>query len=201
MLDRPDVAGMAVNIAARLHKLLPNEPGYIFLDQDTARHLDPELRGRCSAFGRRTLKGVGDVPVVSLDWDDARTYLPTEFAAAAATASGQTLRLRAAGAECSFQPAAAPVTLGRSQRQCSVLVDGTVVSGRHAELYWEGSAWGLRDVSRNGTWLRPAAGGADVLLQGRATLLCGRGLLSLGKPFGDPPDPATLVEFELGPAC
>ena len=83
-------------------------------------------------------------------------------------------------------PVRAHHTLGRSAEKVDTAVAGDMVSRIHAALEWNGQNWSLRDLSRNGTWLR------DTRVSPKETVP-----LSVGEDlhFGHPGGPAwQLVE-------
>ncbi|MGQ0620433.1 MAG: FHA domain-containing protein [Panacagrimonas sp.] len=195
VLGRPDIEGLSVNLAARLHKLVPNDPGHIFIDEQTVRQLYPELQALCRPFGPRHLKGIGEVNVFSMDWDDARTAAATQVAGVGQRAALRVLRLGVGRVQHTFDPEMKSIAIGRSSK-CDLLLSAAVVSSRHVELSWEGDTWSVRDLSRNGTWARFQGSSADLQLQGRVVPLPTRGSLCLGQRFEDDAQGTTTVEFE-----
>jgi hypothetical protein len=196
VLGRPDIEGLCVNLAARLHKLVPNEAGFIFLDAATAALLPPEIGERCRPFGLRDLKGIGAVDVVSLDWDDQRTSAATQMAGSGTRIELRDLLLSIGRIRQRFSPVSGTVAVGRSSR-CELVLPSPLVSGRHVEFVWEQGAWTVRDLSRNGTWLRLNGSGSELPMQGRALPLTADGSLCLGQAFGLDAQGATTIEFEL----
>lgn len=55
MFGRPDISGLAVNLAARLHKLVPDLPGHIFIAADTVTALSREFQERVRPYGGRLI--------------------------------------------------------------------------------------------------------------------------------------------------
>lgn len=192
---RRDVDGLCVNLAARLHKLVPNQSGFIFLDATTAGLPLPPLRARCRPYGTRPLKGIGDIEVMSLDWDEARTSLVTRHEAPSRRVQRRRLLLSLGRQRHAFEPEARQISVGRS-RQCELVLPSALVSGRHVELFWDSDTWSARDLSRNGTWIRSPGAGADLQLQGRVVPLAASGSLCLGQRFEHDTQYATTLEFE-----
>ncbi len=89
------------------------------------------------------------------------------------------------------QPLRAHHTFGRLPDQVDSCVDLAAVSRIHAAIEWNGVAWLLRDLSRNGTWL-----GEEKLQTGESYPL------KLGQEirFGSPQHPAWKIE-DLTPPC
>ncbi|HKY92985.1 MAG TPA: FHA domain-containing protein [Nevskiaceae bacterium] len=200
VLGRPDVAGMPVNMAARLHKLVPDLPGQIFLAAEAVRDLPDALRARIRPYGSRQLKGVGTIDVFTLDWDESVTVVPTRFAASAttpATTSGA-LTLRYLNHTARLPEGSAPVQIGRERASTLVVEDGEqMVSSRHIKIFSRNGAWIAQDISRNGTWFRFGRSASENRLLGEEIKLLGSGLMCLGRPFSEDPDGRFTVRFEV----
>ncbi len=199
VLGRRDVAGMAVNVAARLHKLVPDLPGHIFLAADTVQSLSPELRDRARPYGVRPIKGVGAVEVHSLDWDEAVTVMPTRFALPVASAAAVVgLALKYNGGVLKLLPNTAPLQIGRDRNNdLRIEDDEQRVSSRHLKLLSRNGAWILQDTSRNGTWVRLNTSNNEIGLLGDELKLIGNGRMCLGRPFADDVHGRFTLSFEL----
>lgn len=200
VLGRPDVSGMPVNLAARLHKLVPDLAGYIFLAVDTVRSLQPELRARARPYGIRPLKGVGAVEVHTLDWDEAATVVPTRFAAPAAPAVSMMLELGLThvGRSMRLSPGSPPLQVGRDRNNEMRIDDNEQrVSSRHLKVLWRNGGWILQDTSRNGTWVRFNSNSHPIGLLGDELKLVDNGCMCLGRPFADDVHGSFTVHFEL----
>lgn len=200
VLGRPDVAGMPVNMAARLHKLVPDLAGYIFLARDTVQALRPDLRERVRPYGTRPLKGVGPVDVHTLDWDEAVTVVPTRFAMPTVQVVTVTsLDVIYAGRGLRLAPDAPPLQVGRDRNNELRLEDDEQrVSSRHLKVLHRNGAWILQDTSRNGTWVRFNQNPNNPIgLLGDELKLIGNGRMCLGRPFSDDPLGRFTVQFEL----
>lgn len=196
LLGRRDIQGLAVNMAARLHKLVPDEPGAIYLAAETATLLDPELRQNLSTYGNRQLKGIGEVAVYRLEWGGCQTVMPTQYADTSTQMALSSLLVRAAGQEFRLFAGGAEFVVGRSRSQAQLLVDGPVVSSRHLVFSCQGARWQVRDVSRNGSWLRDAAGSPGQSFKGEALLLPASGQICLGRSFANDADGSLTLQFE-----
>lgn len=210
VLGRPDISGLAVNIAARLHKLIEGTPGLIFLDSATADQLPEDLRERCGDFGSRLLKGVGETEVLSLQWklierQDSTVFHRGAKARLADATSPRTMTqplsrhemvLSHGGRHHRIGNQQTPILLGRSEGGAHwIAISGDGVSGRHAEILWDNGVWLLKDMSRCGTWLRMAGSPQDIPLSGRSALLMGSGAICLGRPFSDDAEGEVTVAF------
>lgn len=199
VLGRPDVAGMAVNVAARLHKLVPDLAGHIFLAAETVQALSPELRDRARPYGVRPIKGVGAVEVHTLDWDEAVTVMPTRFSLpVASSAAIVALALKYHGGVLKLPPDTPPYQIGRDRNNdLRIEDDEQRVSSRHLKVLCRNGAWILQDTSRNGTWVRLNTNSNEIGLLGDELKLIGNGRMCLGRPFVDDVQGRFTLSFEL----
>lgn len=198
VFGRPDMSGMAVNIAARLHKLVPDLPGQIFLGPNTVKALSELLRKRARPYGVRSIKGVGEMEVHSLDWDEAVTVLPTRFSVPQEKPEPTTvLGLAYQGQAMRLVPNSPPLQLGRHRsNDVQVEDDQQRVSSRHLQIFNRGGMWVLKDTSRNGTWLQFRRGN-EISVFGDEVSLVSNGRLCLGRPFSEDADGRFTVAFQL----
>ena len=202
VLGRRDIFGLAVNAAARLHKLVEDAPGFIFLTTETAEQLPAELHERLGRFGVRNLKGIGTVEVQTLDWNEDATVAPTSFASLRAPAQAAAeLHIRYGSQELKLAAGDAEIIIGRSKESLIRIDDpANLASSRHAKLYWKDGAWILKDISRNGTFVRFVGTDDTLLLRGDHCLLQRDGDICLGRPFEQDPAQQFTLRFHLGKA-
>lgn len=207
-IGHPDAFGQAVNLAARLHKLVDDAPGRIFLPAELVGRLPAALRREASPFGARRIKGYGPMEVWSLAWRDHAatiTFVPPKNIAGGATPGAElapVLALWHRGRRIDVDPAApGPFVLGRSPA-CSLPVSDPEprISSKHLTLEAEAGAWMAHDVSRNGCWVRDARTGEEFpLLPGNKARLPARGMLCLGRSFTEDPIEIYTIRFEVLP--
>jgi adenylate cyclase len=200
VLGRPDVAGMPVNMAARLHKLVPDLAGCIFMARDTVQSLRPDLRDRARPYGTRPIKGVGPVDVHTLDWDEAVTVVPTRFAMPSAPVNAAVvLGITHAGRSLRLAPDSPALQVGRDRNnELRIEDDEQRVSSRHLKILNRNGAWILQDTSRNGTWVRFNQNPNNPIgLLGDELKLVGDGRMCLGRPFADDAQGRFTVHFEM----
>jgi adenylate cyclase len=206
-MGQPDAYGQAINLAARLHKLVEDAPGRIFLPAELAQRLPEDLASAASPFGARHIKGYGVMEVWTLSWREHSatvTFVPPKNLAApmAAPLRVAALAIRHRGARIDLDPASsAPFVVGRSAN-CSLQVPDPEprISSRHLTLETEGGAWIARDVSRNGCWVRDARTGEEFpLLPGARVRLPARGAICLGRSFAEDLAQAYVLQFETVP--
>ncbi len=196
VLGRTDIDGMCVNIAARLHKLVPDHAGHVFLDVATRDQLSPEQQELCRSFGQRNLKGIGKIEVFSLDWDIRLSGKPTKMFPQKAPEVVKDLVLSIGRIRQSFKAEMKEVIVGRSSK-CDFLLAEDEVGRLHAKFICDNGSWYLRDVSRNGTWTRSAGPKSERHLFGGVVPLPPSGAICLGRPFAEDKLGGTTVEFEL----
>jgi adenylate cyclase len=197
-MGHPDAIGLTVNIAARLHKLTEGAPGRIFLVEESLAGLTPDLRSRATPYGVQDLKGIGPLPIWTLEWRDdgavTRVTVP-----ASRPAEPQSLELRHADASLRIEAPRRSFAVGRS-KECALCVPDPEprVSSQHLLFEFSAGRWFVQDISRNGTWMRDETTGVEsVLPRGRQLALPARGTLSLGRAAADDPDGHFRVSFVI----
>lgn len=202
-MGHPVASGQAVNLAARLHKLIDDAPGRIFIAEDFAQRLPPELRRAATAFGLRQIKGYGGMNVWTLTWREdpatvTRIDSPTQDADRS-VAAAQPLLLRHGDRRLQLRPEDAACVIGRAA-DCTLQVRDPErrISSRHLVIECVGGLWLLNDVSRNGIWLRDeGSGGILAVRPGGKLPLPQRARLCLGRPFAADPEGLYIVACEV----
>lgn len=205
-MGHPDALGLTVNIAARLHKLTEGAPGRIFAADASVRALPPELRALASPYGTRDLKGVGSVEIWTLEWQGAMANTQTLFAQTASlgVSNGQpamaprgALLIRHVGGELRLEPERTH-TVGRGTDAALRIPDLEArVSSMHLQLEFASGHWFVRDISRNGTWLRDGrTSEITPLPKGWPYALPSWGELCLGRKFESDADGHFTLSFE-----
>jgi class 3 adenylate cyclase len=195
---RIDVMGQAVNIAARLHKLIDDVPGNIFLAAESVTQLPQAMKTRATRFGQRRLKGIGPMDVWTLNWrPDAELDTTMSFSERTGAWVAQALNLHLGPEVRGFPPDGVRRSVGRAA-DCTLCVPDAErrVSSTHLLLEFMDGRWFAADVSRNGTWLKER----DNVLRlppGKQFLLPRAGALCLGRPFGQDEDGSFTLEFHL----
>ncbi|WP_420467133.1 FHA domain-containing protein [Panacagrimonas sp.] len=200
VLGRPDVSGMAVNVAARLHKLVPGLGGYVFVAAETVPMLPPDLRRLVRPYGVRPIRGLGDIEIHTLDWDEAVTLMRTQFAPPpAATETRAALILNHMGRQLQLVAPSPPLNVGRGGLNELRIHDAEQrMSSQHLRLVCRHSGWVVQDISRNGTWVRFEIGAsAPIRLLGDELKLLSNGQLCLGRPFSSDPGGRYILNFQL----
>lgn len=198
ILGRTDVLGQPVNMAARLHKLVPDAPGTIFLSAEMKQMLPQDLIGNAEPFGQRPIKGIGTVDVWTLGWQEDDNAVQTRFAVVTrgVTSSATPLQLRLGQQRVRLAAEDPPLLVGRV-KDCQLRIDDPELktSSRHLRIETRGGRWFVRDQSRNGTWLRDATTGEETLLLGIEMVLPISGHLCLGRKLADDPTGSFTLQF------
>lgn len=199
-MGHPVANGQTVNLAARLHKLVEDAPGRIFLPADLVRALPPDLQNEASSFGARKLKGYGPMDVWSLAWRAAPTTLtivPDHSAPESTSLRDRVLILLHQGRRYELRASAGPAVLGRAA-DCALQIDDPEprISSRHLTVELEAGLWMAHDISRNGSWIRDDRSGETfALLPGGKVQLPARGSMCLGRSFDKDTAGAYVVRF------
>ncbi|HTC53129.1 MAG TPA: winged helix-turn-helix domain-containing protein [Steroidobacteraceae bacterium] len=196
----PDATGLTIDFAVRLHQLTPGAPGRIFMAEESISALPMELRSRTRRYGMRNLKGIGEVSIWTLDWQDQAPTAATEFSALD-QGSGRTpeLLLRHETTAMRVSSEQKPCLVGRG-KECALRVPDAErqVSVTHLLLEFSSGHWFVQDLSRNGTWLRDGKTGRVMALpNGGPTLLPATGMLCLGRRFENDPKGQQTVYFSI----
>lgn len=205
-LGYPAASGQAVNLAARLHKLVDDAPGRIFLPMDLVGLLPLDLQNEASPFGARKIKGYGSMEVWSLAWRTASatvTFVPAPHEPGRPTQQpDRVFMLLHQGRRLELRPGDAPAVLGRGA-ECSLRIRDPEprISTRHMTVEMEAGLWMAHDISRNGSWIRDdRSEEAFALLPGGKVQLPACGSICLGRSFAEDAAGAYTVRFALGDA-
>lgn len=202
-MGHPVANGQTVNLAARLHKLVEDAPGRIFLPAELVGMLPLDLQNEASPFGARKLKGYGTMEVWTLAWRTASatvTFVPAKHDPERAPMQERVFMLLHHARRFELRASDGPAVLGRSA-ECSLQVSDSEprISSRHMIVEMEAGLWMAHDISRNGSWIRDdRSGEAFALLPGSKVQLPACGSMCLGRSFKDDPAGAYVVRFALG---
>ena len=191
LLDKGDVFGDAVNLAARMADLA--RAGQILATGSTVDGLSALTRQGTREIQLASIKGKSDpVRVCEVLWEkEAELTLlaavPRQVAEARAS-----LRLRHAGAELPLDAQIESLNLGRD-KSCNVVTTDKMASRNHARIERRGDKFILVDQSTNGTWLG-MAGEKEIQLRREEAILRGVGRICFGHPWTDGSE---VLEFEV----
>ncbi len=197
-MGHPDAVGMTVSLAARLHKLTEGAPGRIFMTEEWVSALSMEHKTRAHLFGPRDLKGLGNVNIWTLDWQDNNDSTGTYMAPVQlVTSRFKPLVLRHAGGELGLKEWGT-VLIGRG-KECALRIfdPESRISTTHLQLEFNAGCWFAQDISRNGTWMRDLnTGEVQLLPYCNKAMLPKRGDLCLGRSHLDDPDRQFTISFQ-----
>lgn len=197
-MGHPDAVGMTVSLAARLHKLTEGAPGRIFMTEEWISALSPELKNRAHLFGPRDLKGLGNVNIWTIDWQDSSASTATYMAPSQLiTRSFTPILLRHAGNEVNVGDSKT-FLIGRG-KECALRIfdPESRISTTHLQLEYNAGCWFAQDISRNGTWMRDLKTGEIQLLPYcNKAMLPKRGDLCLGRSHADDAAGQFTISFQ-----
>jgi class 3 adenylate cyclase len=172
-----DVFGDSVNVAARIAGLAL--AGQVLTTGSTEASLSACIRGCVRRLDALHVKGKGaEVEVYEQSWQPNATL--TVLAGRACRTAPPTdpgLRLVYRGQEVPFTNV---LQFGRETAADLVVVDGLMISRRHARIERRGGKFVLVDQSSNGTYVTPAHG-PEIRLHREELILHGEGIISFGQ--------------------
>jgi len=179
LLGDDDVHGDVVNVASRLSALAA--PGEILITHEVLAALSPgHERATQPLEGVRVRSHPGGVRIYRYLTDTSGGDDTTIQAPLFGKAPRTTLELTYRDAVVCVDPSKPMVSLGRD-RENDVVVLGSVVSRRHAEIACIGRVFTLRDLSTNGTYILGPGGDLTVRVNRDTHVLAGEGYIGLGQ--------------------
>ncbi len=191
IVEKDDIFGDAVNVAARLVELA--KPRQILASTDVVEGLDPMNRTAARFLGRIHIRGKErEFAVYEVVWEEYDMTIITDQALTSGAIS-TSMELEFGGARIRVGPSRPLVTLGREETNDLVL-PGSHVSRHHALVQYQGGKFFLSDQSSNGTYVC-FQGGETVHLRRDRAILHGTGSISPGaRPTPDTLAPISFLE-------
>jgi class 3 adenylate cyclase len=188
ILERGDVYGDAVNIAARMTDVARAQQ--VITTKDTVERLSEELSARTRKFDTTRIKGKPeDMVLHEVLWtEDVTGLAPTVMREKVVNSE---LSLRFGDTEQSFDRSSGTIVIGRG-KTCEFPVGSKLASRQHARIEYRRGKFVLIDQSTNGTYVR-TQDGKEVYLRREELPLWGSGVLSLGQSLEK--DERELVYF------
>jgi class 3 adenylate cyclase len=188
ILEKGDVYGDAVNIAARMTDVARSQQ--IITTKDTVERLSEELSARTRKFDTTRIKGKPeDMVLYEALWTDDVTGLAST--AVREKVVNSELSLRFGDKEQSFDRNSGTIVIGRG-KNCDFSVSSKLASRQHARIDYRRGKFVLIDQSTNGTYVR-TQDGKEVYLRREELPLWGSGVFSLGQSLDK--DEQELVYF------
>ena len=192
LLEEADVFGDAVNLAARMTSQAKS--GQILTTGATVEHLSGPRRKACRQIDLAQVRGKREeIAIFEVLWqaEDA-TVMRAPWATQHRTAGR--LVLTAGGTRLELGERHPMLTMGRAD-QNDLVVHQPLVSRLHARIEYRNGRFMLTDLSANGTYVVPEAGGS-LYLHRDSQELNGAGMLGLGEAVSA--DSPVSVHYEPG---
>jgi len=187
LIEKKDVFGDAVNIAARMVELA--KPDQIIMTRETVGGLPPELRQITRGLGSSWVRGKQDaVQIAEVIWDESTSL--TQMSALTRRSDEDTqdvlrnlfyarLILSYRGQAHELVPSTGVFTIGRGLKN-GLVIDRELVSRSHAAIEFRQGKFILSDHSANGTYLL-LENGAGFFVRREEFALHGQGIICLGQ--------------------
>jgi class 3 adenylate cyclase len=189
LLEKDDVFGDAVNVAARMVALAKADQ--IITTRETVGCLSPELQQMTRGLGRSSVRGKQDeMEIVEVIW-----YESTSMTQMSDVETQKILRnklyarllLVYRGQDIELTPSAQPFSIGRGPKN-DLVVDRELVSRSHAIIESRQGKFVLADHSTNGTYLM-LENGSRFFVRREEITLHDHGVICLGQAvFDENPD-------------
>jgi len=181
IVERGDVFGDAVNVAARMAALAKGDQ--ILTTQATVLLLSTALRRCARRFDRVAVRGKAEeIEVFEIAWQPESLTVVGRTGAAKLVGLPTSVRLTYDETTIELGSGCLPITLGRSSA-ADIVIDDVMISREHARIERRRGRFYLIDSSTNGTYVETDAG--LRFLKREELLLCGTGRISLGRDLSE----------------
>lgn len=193
VLDKKDVFGDAVNLAARMSSL--SKAHQVMTTRATVEKLENSMRPLARFVDQSTVKGQpGAFDLYEIIWDsEAATQATTKKVDPTMVRNVSTVEVSAGGKSWVVDLDHASLSIGRST-QCDVVIEDTRASRLHAKIEYIKNRLVLKDMSTNGTYVNLEESGSHHVRRDEL-ILNSSGLVALGRPV-DPESPL-LIKLTL----
>lgn len=182
ILDKNDIFGDAVNVAARISAIA--KEGQVVTTEQMVHNLSDHLTSLCRQFDRAKIKGKREeLNLYTILWATRDvTCLAPPSIRKLVNFTCLTLRYRDEQRKITIE--CTGFLIGRDDDCDFVIKDDLLISRRHARIQHQNGKFVLADNnSTNGTWIKTEDGRTTHLYRGEDLYLWGRGVISLGKPI------------------
>lgn len=191
IIEDTDMYGDAVNVAAAMRDIAKG--GQIIATDAIVEHIPPEISHFTRRYDTSRIKGRQEQTIIyEILWEgEASTQILSGTTNLEKLKSSK-LQLAFHDTEIALLANMPALTLGRDMN-CSIIVDGTLVSRQHATIEYRRGKFLLSDTSTNGTYIL-TEDGRSIYLRREEFPLWGEGKISLGKTIVDEKTP-DIIHF------
>ncbi len=191
IIEDTDMYGDAVNVAAAMRDIAKG--GQIIATDAIVEHIPPEISHFTRRYDTSRIKGRQEQTIIyEILWEgEASTQILSGTTNLEKLKSSK-LQLAFQDTEIALLANMPALTLGRDMN-CSIIVDGTLVSRQHATIEYRRGKFLLSDTSTNGTYIL-TEDGRSIYLRREEFPLWGEGKISLGKTIVDEKTP-DIIHF------
>lgn len=191
IIEDTDMYGDAVNVAAAMRDIAKG--GQIIATDAIVEHIPPEISHFTRRYDTSRIKGRQEQTIIyEILWEgEASTQILSGTTNLEKLKSSK-LQLAFQDTEIALLANMPALTLGRDMN-CSIIVDGTLVSRQHATIEYRRGKFLLSDTSTNGTYIL-TEDGRSIYLRREEFPLWGEGKISLGKTIVDEKAP-DIIHF------
>ena len=190
LIERGDVFGDAVNLAARMVSIA--RARQIITTEDSIRRCAVDLAAKARRFDRSKVRGKADlITMYEVLWENENVTHMVESGGAGLERFDVQITLRYRAKDTVLKADSEGITLGRGE-QCGLLVNTHLASRVHARIMYRRGKFILTDESTNGTFVRPTER-REIYLKREECPLSGTGVISLGQSSRI--DSADLIQF------
>ena len=191
IVEDTDLYGDSVNVAAAMRDIAKG--GQIIATDAMVEHIPPEISHFTRRYDTSRIKGRQEQTVIyEILWEgEASTQILSGTTSLEKMKSSK-LQLSFQETELALMANMPALTLGRDSN-CSIIIEGTLVSRQHATIEYRRGKFLLMDKSTNGTYIL-TDDGRSVYLRREEFPLWGEGQISLGKTIVNDDEP-DLIHF------
>lgn len=193
LLERGDVFGDAVNVAARM--VAQAKGDQIITTKATVDLLKPAVRANTRFVDRASIKGKkDDIDIFEIIWQEEDvTRMATGMLKKAPATPRVALHIKYGGRSITLNTDKSGLVIGRSQA-CDLPVNEKLASRQHARIELRRDKFFIIDQSTNGTHIR-MDNTDDAFLRREETPITANGEISLGRSFAE--IPTEVISFTL----
>lgn len=191
IIEDTDMYGDAVNVAAAMRDIAKG--GQIIATDAIVEHIPPEISHFTRRYDTSRIKGRQEQTIIyEILWEGEESTQILSGTTNLEKLKSSKLQLAFHDTEIALLANMPALTLGRDMN-CSIIVDGTLVSRQHATIEYRRGKFLLSDTSTNGTYIL-TEDGRSIYLRREEFPLWGEGKISLGKTIVDEKTP-DIIHF------